>query len=161
MKLTRKVAVTIPSQHLKKKLIEPATPVREAAPEVRGLPLGAYKNTSKIHITETPRLMRLGFAGKLADTLGRVCVKLCADRPTSNSAAHHLVRCGLTHRRGRLDQIFFFQRTRVNEGYLPVKFRTDRPSRLDATSDNVNPDRQGDRQGTSKIWQSPTAPTRG
>ena len=34
MKLTRKVAVTIPSQHLKKKLIEPATPVREAAPKI-------------------------------------------------------------------------------------------------------------------------------
>ena len=108
MKLTRKVAVAIPSQHLKKKLIEPATPVREAAPEVRGLPLGAYKNTSKIHITETPQLMRLGFAGELADTLGRVCVKLCADRPTSNSTAHHFVWCGLRHRRGRLDQNFFF-----------------------------------------------------
>ena len=82
--------------------------------------------------------MRLRFAGKLADTLGRVCVKLCANRPTSNSTAHHLVWCGLTHRRSRLDQKFFFQRTRVSKGYLPVKFRTDQPSCLDATNDNVN-----------------------
>ena len=82
--------------------------------------------------------MRLGFAGKLADTLGRVCVKLCADRPTRNSTAHHLVWCGFKPRSCWLDQNFLFQRTRVSEGYLPVKFRTDRPSRLDATNDNVN-----------------------